>query len=363
MKKIIIFSLSALLLSACGSQPKDKNAELAKLKKEQADLNSKIVKLETEIGGNQEKVYKDVSVYDVKASTFKTYIEIQGKVDAEQNVQVNAQAPGVITNIFVGIGQHVNKGQVLAQLDDAVLRENIAQVQTQLDLATNLFNRQKNLWDQKIGTEVQFLNAKTQKQGLEKQMALVKEQASMYKVKSPIEGTIDLMDWKIGQAVQPGISGIRVVNASVLKAKALVSESYAGKIDIGDNVDVIVPDAPDSIATKISFASKIIDPASRSFTVEVKLPSKKIYRPNMLAILKIVDYKKDNALTVPIRAIQKSEIGDYLLLAQDGKVVKANVKVGNIYNGNAEILSGIKSGDKVITLGYNGLNEGDLVKF
>lgn len=362
MKKIIFFSLCALLLASCG-QNKDKKAELSQLKKDQADLNTKIAKLESEIGNKQDKIYKEVSVVDVTASTFKNYIEIQGKVDAEQNVQVNAQAPGVITNIFVGIGQQVGKGQVLAQLDDAVLRQSIAQVQTQLDLANNLYSRQKNLWDQKIGTEVQFLNAKTQKQGLERQMALVKQQASMYKVKSPINGTIDLLDWKIGQAVQPGIPGIRVVNASILKAKALVSETYAGKIDRGDNVEVIIPDASDSISTKISFASKIIDPASRSFTVEVKLPSKNTYRPNMLAVLKIVDYQKENALTVPIKAIQKSEMGDFLLLAQDGKVVKTNVKVGNVYNGKAEILSGVKIGDKVITLGYNGLNEGDLVKF
>ena len=362
MKKIIFFSLCALLLASCG-ETKDKKAELAQLKKDQADLNTKITKLESEIGNKQDKIYKEVSVVDVTASTFKNYIEIQGKVDAEQNVQVNAQAPGVITNIFVGIGQQVGKGQVLAQLDDAVLRQSIAQVQTQLDLANNLYSRQKNLWDQKIGTEVQFLNAKTQKQGLERQLALVKQQASMYKVKSPINGTIDLLDWKIGQAVQPGIPGIRVVNVSILKAKALVSETYAGKIDRGDNVVVIIPDASDSISTKISFASKIIDPASRSFTVEVKLPSKNIYRPNMLAVLKIVDYQKENALTVPIKAIQKSEMGDFLLLAQDGKVVKTNVKVGNVYNGKAEILSGVKIGDKVITLGYNGLNEGDLVKF
>ena len=362
MKKIIFFSLCALLLASCG-ETKDKKAELAQLKKDQADLNTKIAKLESEIGNKQDKIYKEVSFVDVTASTFKNYIEIQGKVDAEQNVQVNAQAPGVITNIFVGIGQQVGKGQVLAQLDDAVLRQSIAQVQTQLDLANNLYSRQKNLWDQKIGTEVQFLNAKTQKQGLERQLALVKQQASMYKVKSPINGTIDLLDWKIGQAVQPGIPGIRVVNASILKAKALVSETYAGKIDRGDNVVVIIPDASDSISTKISFASKIIDPASRSFTVEVKLPSKNTYRPNMLAVLKIVDYQKENALTVPIKAIQKSEMGDFLLLAQDGKVVKTNVKVGNVYNGKAEILSGVKIGDKVITLGYNGLNEGDLVKF
>ena len=363
MKKLLFSLITALLFAACNNPPKDKTAQLAELKKQQAELNSSITKLESEIGTKQEKLYKDVSVIEVKTSTFKNFIEIQGKVDAEQNVQVNSQTPGIITNIMVTIGQNVSKGQVLAQLDDVVLRQSIAQVETQLDLATILFNRQKNLWEQKIGTEVQFLSAKTQKQSLEKQLALVKQQLAMYKVKAPISGTIDLMEWKIGQAIQPGIPGIRIVNASVLKAKALVSETYAGKIDVGDEVEVLIPDASDSLLTKIAFASKNIDPSSRSFSIEAKLPSKAKLRPNMLAILKIVDYKKANALTVPVKSIQKSENGDFVLLSQDAKVVKANIKVGKIYNGNAEVLSGIKQGDKVITLGFNGLNEGDLVKF
>jgi membrane fusion protein (multidrug efflux system) len=361
MKKIIIASV-VLFLAACGNDPKDKKAELAKLKKEQTDLSTKITKLEQEIGAKQEEIIKQVAVLEVQTSTFKNFIQIQGKVDAEENLQVSPQAPGVLTDVFVSIGQNVSKGQVLAQIDDAVLRQNIAQVQTQLDLANILFKRQKNLWDQKIGTEIQYLNAKTQKESLERQISVIKQQASMYKIKSPISGTIDQMDYKIGQAVQPGAPGIRVVNASNLKAKALVSETYAGRINQGDEVLVIIPDAADSVKTKISFAAKIIDPMSRSFSVEVKLPSKKTYRPNMLSILKIVDYVKENAIVIPIKAIQKSENGDYLMLDENGRAKKVSITIGNIYNGNAEILTGVKKGDRVIMTGLNGLNDGDAVK-
>lgn len=361
MKRILIASV-VLFLAACANNPENKQAELAKLKKEQADLNAKISKLEAEIGDKKEEIVKDVSIYEVVASTFKNYVEIQGKIDAEENVQVNAEAMGVITNVYVSIGQNVSKGQVLAQIDDAVLRQNLAQVQTSLDLATTLFNRQKNLWDQKIGTEVQYLSAKSQKESLEKQIAIVKQQASMYKIKSPISGTIDEMDYKVGQAIQPGIPGIRVVNASNLKAKALVSEAYAGRIDKGDEVKVYFPNINDSLSTKLSFASKTIDPASRSYNIEVNLPSRKTFQPNMLAILKIVDYKKENALTVPIKAIQKSEKGDYVYLLEGGKAKRAVITVGNTYNGNAEILSGLKAGDQVVTMGFNGLNEGDSLK-
>ncbi|WP_017258541.1 efflux RND transporter periplasmic adaptor subunit [Pedobacter arcticus] len=361
MKKLLIASL-VLFLAACGNNPNDKKAKLEKLKKEQAKINEQVAELEAEIGTQKTAVSKDVEIYTVALSTFRNYIEIQGKIDAEQNVQVNPEAMGVITKVYATIGQNVSKGQVLAQIDDAVLRQNIAQLQTSLDLANNLYGRQKNLWDQKIGTEVQFLNAKTQKEGLEKQMAVLKQQASMYKIKSPISGTIDQMDYKVGQAVQPGAPGIRVVNADDLKAKAQVSEAYAGKISQGDDVLVILPDAADSVKAKISFASKTIDPMSRSFNVEAKLPSRKSFRPNMISVLKIVEYTNAKATTVPIKALLKSEAGDYLMVDEGGKAKKVPVKVGNIYNGQAEILSGIKAGDKVITVGLNGLNEGDTVR-
>ena len=273
------------------------------------------------------------------------------------------ESPGTVTRIFVKVGQNVNKGQVLAQLDDKVLRQSIAQMQTQLDLATTVFNRQKNLWDQKIGTEVQYLTAKSQKQGLEEQLAGLKSQAAMNKIKSPVSGTVDAMDLKLGASVAPGNpTGIRVVNASRLKVKALVSENYGGKVNQGDEVQVSLPDVPENLQARISFAAKVIDPISRGFNVEVKLPSNRKYRPNMLAILKIVDYKNDNALVVPVNAIQKSETSEYVFLAVNGKAKKADIRTGKVSDGKAEVLSGLKAGDKVITTGFQDLNDGDGVK-
>ncbi len=260
------------------------------------------------------------------------------------------------------IGQNVKKGQVLAQIDDQVLRQNISELEIQLDLATTLYERQKSLWDQKIGTEIQFLNAKTQRDAAQRRIATLKTQVSMFKIKSPISGTIDVMDLKVGQAVAPGMSGIRIVNASKLKAKALVAESYAGRVTQGDNVQVILPDVPDTVSTKISYVSKTIDPVSRSFNVEIKLPSNSRYRPNMLSILKIIDYQNLKALVVPVNAIQKAENGDYLFVVEAGKANRVNVQVGKISEGQAEIISGLKAGDKVIIAGTNGLSPGDIVK-
>lgn len=360
--KQIIYLAAILLIAACG-KPKDKKAELEKLKKERNELSTKIAALEKEVGATAVLDISEVSVQEVIPSTFRNFLEIQGRVDAEENVQVNPEAPGVITAIYVSPGQYVKRGQVLAQLDDKVLRQSIAQLQTQLDLANTLYNRQKSLWDQKIGTEVQFLTAKSQKEGVERQMGVLRSQQSMYKIKSPISGTVDKMDLKLGQSVSPGVPGLTVVNTSNLKVKANVAESYAGRVNQGDEVQVVLPDVPDSLKTKVSFASKVIDPVSRSFDVEIKLPARNIYRPNMLAVLRIVDYKAENAITVPVNSIQKSETADYVYIVENGKAKRANIRTGKVSEGKAEVLVGLKAGDKVIVAGMQELNEGSPVKF
>ena len=361
MKKLLFISAIALL-TAC-SKPKDKKAELADLKNQRTELDAKILKLEGEVGGKDSLATKEVTVYDVKIAPFSNYIEIQGRVDAEQNVQVNAEVQGIVTAVYVKIGQNISKGQVVAQIQDNVLRQSIAQLQTQIDLATNLFNRQKNLWDQKIGTEVQYLNAKTQKEGLERQMNVLRSQLEMYKIKSPISGTIEQMDLKVGGAAGPGMSAIRVVNANSLKVKAQVAEAYLGKIGQGDDVKVIFPDIPDSLTTRVSFASRVVDQSSRSFNIEVNLPSNKRYRANMISVLKVVDYKSEKAITIPVNAIQNAENGKYVIAAVNGKAQRVAITTGKTIEGKTEILSGLKEGDKIVVNGVDDLNEGDPVKY
>ena len=362
MKKLILIC-SAIFLISCGSKTTDKKTELENLKKERVTLNLRITALESEVGNTSAaQEARNVSILEVNQTSFSNYLEVQGKIDAEDNVRVSSEAQGVITAVYAGIGQNVGRGQVLAQIDDKVLRQSISELQTQLELANTLFQRQKNLWDQKIGTEIQFLNAKTQREAAEKRISTIRSQVSMYKIKAPISGTIDEMDLKVGQAVSPGMSSIRIINANKLKAKAQVAESFAGRVNEGDDVQVILPDLLDTIRTKITFASKTIDPVSRSFNVEIKLPSNGRYRPNMLSILRIIDYRNDKALIVPVNAIQKAENGDYLFISESGKAKRVNIQTGKISDGKAEILSGIKVGDKVIVAGTDGLSPGDIVK-
>jgi membrane fusion protein (multidrug efflux system) len=361
MKKLLYIPV-ILLLAACSSKPKDKKTELADMQKQQAELNTKIAKLQAEVGTADSTKATEVGVVDVKAGAFTNYVQIQGKIDAQDNVTAYPQSPGTITAIYVKPGQHVSKGQVLVQLDNSTQRQTIAQNEATVELNQTLYNRQKNLWDQKIGTEVQFLQAKTTLAASKKALSALREQAAMYRITSPINGTIDQMDLKLGQVAQPGTSGIRIVNADVLKVKADVPESYAGSVGTGNEVLILVPDAKDSLKTKVTFAAKAIDPTSRSFAVEIKLPVRKTLRPNMTAIIKIADYSKSNAISIPVKAIQRSEEGDYVYVNNNGVAKRTAIKSGITYGGVTEILSGLKAGEQVVTEGAADIEDGDKIK-
>ncbi len=363
MKKLLYTTVALLALAACNNKPKDPKAELADLKKQQADINTKITNLEAKTGAGQDSSkVTDVNVLSIKPGQFTNFVDLQGKIDAQDNVTAYPQSPGTITGIYVRAGDHVSRGQVLVQLDDAVLKQNVAQSQAQVQLNSTLYQRQKNLWDQKIGTEVQFLQAKTVLDGSQKALAALKQQEAMYTIKSPINGSIDQMDLKLGQVAQPGTTGIRIVNADVLKVKVDVPESYSTSVGTGNMVKIVVPDANDSLMTKVTFAAKAIDPSSRSFAVEIKLPTRKTLRPNMTAIIKIADYSKKAAIAIPVKSIQKSEDGDYVFVNQNGVAKRKTVKVGVTYGGQSEIISGLAAGDQLITDGASDLEDGDRVK-
>ncbi len=361
MKKLLIIP-ALLLLAACSQKPKDKKAELAELKKQQAALNDKIAKLQAETTNPDSVKVTDVGVFVTKPGNFTNYVDLQGKIDAQDNVTAYPQAQGVITAINARVGQHVSRGQVLVQLDNSVLRQNIAQAEVQVGLMRTLFERQKNLWDQKIGTEVQFLQAQTNLQSAQKQLAALQQQADMYRIKSPINGTIDQMDLKLGQVAMPGTTGIRIVNADVLKVKADVPESYTESVKQGNTVKILFPDANDSLTTKITFAAKVIDPVSRSFPIEIRLPSKSNIRPNMTAVLRIANYSKANAISIPLKAIQNSEAGNYVYVNENGFAKRKTIQQGATSNGMVEIKSGLNPGDQVVVEGAGDIEDGDKLR-
>jgi RND family efflux transporter MFP subunit len=271
---------------------------------------------------------------------------VQAKVDGDEDVSLSAEMPGTVTSVLVKPGDKVSRGQVLATMDDRAIRQQLESMKSQLDMAVTMFNRQKNLWDQKIGSEVQFIQAKTQKESMEKQYAGLQEQWDMTRIKSPINGTVDVVNIKMGSAVAPGFMSIRVVNLSNMKVKAEVAESYISKVKSGCDAVIYFPDLNKEVKTKLSYSGQAISPLNRTFNVEVRLnPKDGEFHPNQVAILKIADYTAPNVFVVPVGTVQKSSDGEFVYIAsnENGKTVvkRKTVSSGMIYNGLAEIRSGL----------------------
>jgi len=360
--KIIILALT-LLAAACGTP--DKKAELDKLKSERATLEEKIRLLEEDLAKSDtsktEKLIEVVAM-PLKTETFKTYIEVQGRVDADESVSLSSEMPGTITKINIKAGDNVTKGQVLAETDSRAIMQQMADLQTSLDLSKQVFEKQKNLWEQKIGTEIQYLQAKNTKESLELKLATMQEQLRMSKIISPINGTVDEVNIKIGQAVAPGLPAVNVINFSNLKVKADVAESYLARVKTGNEVLVLFPDMKDSVRSKVQYASRGIDAMTRTFNVEVLLDGKKEYHPNMVAKLKINDYLSEvPKVVIPVKYIQKGTKESFVLLAENGVAVKKVIKISREYSGMVEVAEGVKEGDLLITDGYDLINDGDKI--
>lgn len=366
--KIFYFSI-IIFLTACSGNGTDKKGQLENLKKELSSIKEKINALETEIALSDTSTdkFKLVGITEMAHQKFDHFIEVQASVEGDEDILLSAEAAGNITSVIVNAGDRVTKGQVLAVIDDKLIRQSISELQSQLDLAVQLFNRQKNLWDQKIGSEVQFLQAKTNKESMEKRMEVMNQQLSMTRIKSPINGTIDNVNIKVGQTVAPGYPCIRVVNLSDLKVKGEVAESFITHIKKGNDVLLYFPDSKKEIKTKLNYSGNRIDPMNRTFNVEIRLPQDGgDYRPNMICVMKIVDYSNPTAMVIPFGAVQKSTEGEYVFITEkDGNksiVKRKTVKSGIIYNGFVEIVSGLEVGEKVITNGFQNVIEGDNVR-
>ncbi len=370
---IAILSIITIILTSCGDKTVEaKKASLEKLKSEQAALTTKIKALEDEIKSSgatldsREKIV-NVAVSNVETSKYNHYITVQGRVDGDENATISAKVPGLVLNVLVKPGSVVKAGQVLAEFDGNAIRKQIQPLETNLLFLTDLYNKQKALWDKQIGSEIQYKQAKTNKEALEQNIAAMREQLSMYKITATVNGTIDVVNLKIGQMAMPGMPYFTIVNFNKLKVKADVAETFANKINEGNVAQVEFPDINKTITSKITYSGKGISALNRTFGVEVALPNDNTYLPNMIAVLKIIDYSKDNAIVIPVNCIQNSQEGTnvYVAVTENGKTIakKRLVKVGSTYNDKAEILSGLGIDEKLITVGYNDLNDGELIKF
>jgi RND family efflux transporter MFP subunit len=369
MKKLLVIVSILATFTACNGKL-DKNAKLEKLIKERDKITEQIKALEKELAtdsGGSKKVV-NVAITEIQPKVFKHYIEVQGKVDGDENVAVSARTAGVVMSVNVDEGQKVTKGQLLAILDAQVLYASLSDMENQLVFITDIYNRQKNLWDQNIGSEVQYLTAKNNKESLEGKIKTLKDQIGMSRITSPINGTVEEIPIKIGQSVAPGMIAFRVVNFSKIKVVADVAEAYSPKIKSNDSVLVYFPDFNEEIPTRLTFTSKFINAMNRTFTIEARLNQmKQEVRANMIAVLKINDYKSLDAFAVPANVVQKSmnEYFVYVAVEEKGKKIakKQTVTLGMNYNGLTEVLTGLKAGDKIITSGYQDVNQNSLLNY
>lgn len=379
MKTYYAVILITSLLISCSSEKKEskgdlqgKQAELAELKTQQSELTKKIKELESEVARLDPKKatesrVKDVTVSPISATTFKHFVELQGTIDAKNNVQVSPKSGGVVTAVYVKEGDNVRAGQAIAKVDDQLLRESQAELKTQLSLANTVFEKQAALWKQQIGTEIQYLQAKNNKEALERRLSTLNAQIGQSVVTAPISGVVDQVTVKIGQSAAPGMSLVRVVNLSQLKVVAKVADTYSGSVQKGAPIVVRLPDLNRNLNSTISFVSTTVDPLSRTFTIEAPLPADNSLKPNMLAQVKINDQTQANAIVINQNLIQSTENGQLVYVAKtEGgkKIAKARtVKTGPSYGGQIAIMSGLKAGDQLVTTGYQDLVDGQPISF
>lgn len=367
----------------------DKKAQLEKLKSDKTKNEEQIAKLQAELlkldttSVNPAKV-KLVATVPVVLQKFAHYIELQGRVDAENISYISPRTGGgQVKAVLVKQGDYVKKGQLLLKLDDAILRQTVVAskqqlegIKTQLGYAKNIYQRQKNLWDQGIGTEVQLISAKTNVTSLENQLDAAGEQVKTYQeqlstanVYSDVSGVADVVNIRVGETFT-GMSAagpqIKIVNTSTLKAVSNLPENYLGTVTKGTTVVVELPDAHKIINTTVSFTGASIDLVNRGFVVEAKLPSDPSLKPNLIALMKIRDYNAESAIAIPLNTLQNDEKGKFVMVAslENGKLVarKRPVVIGMLNNDILEIKTGLKPGEALITEGYAGLYEGQPLK-
>lgn len=373
--KYFIYAM-IVLLAACTSAKKENANDLGSLKKSLSEKENQMSKLKQEISVLQGKISKLdtttnfkkilVSTQTLALEKFVHSINVQGRITGDELLNVSPQVPAIYAKIYVVKGSIVTKGQLLATLDDNVLRQGVQELTSSISFAKTVYDKQKALWDQKIGSEIQYLTAKNNLDALNKKMSTMNQQMAMYKLKSPISGVVDDVFAREGEMGSPGTPSIKVVNLKTLKVVANLAEVNVDKVKVGNKVDITFPDLNKTIHSTVKTVGKVINDLNRTFTVDVSLPNSSEYRPNMLCVVKIIDYAKDAAISIPINAVVKSENKEYVYAIENlngtNKAVKRLIDLGLYTDNVVEVKSGLKPGEKIITVGYQDVNDGDAVE-
>lgn len=374
MKKIISIILISLFF-ACGqsNDPESIKKQIAEYKSQISELENKIDELNTKLSEqgietNKSKFIK-VKTQVVKPTHFSHFVHSVASLEAVNSAFISPEISGQVKKIHVNEGNYVKKGQLLVSLNSDIIESNIKELETSLELAKTLYNKQKELWDQKIGSEIQYLEAKNRKESLESKLNSLHIQLAKSKIKAPINGIVDLISVKEGELAMPGAQIIQMVNIASFYVNAEVSEKFISSIKRGSEVKVSFPNFPDwKIDTKVYRIGNVINESNRTFRVQAKINNKNnMLKPNMLAKITFRDFEVDSALAVPSIIIKKDFKGDYLYVVEKNKdnnyiAHKKYVKTGLSNDEGTMIEQGLNKGDLVIIKGYNLVKDGIAVK-
>ncbi len=373
MKKVFVIALT-IVLAACSSKVNNPETEeeireqISVYKKEIGELNKKIVSLEeklAEVRGDVDKGIP-VTVTQLEPETFNHYVEVNGSVEAINAAYISPEINGQVEEIYVKEGQKVNKGQLLIKLNSLITESTIQEVKTSLDLANTVYEKQKQLWEKNIGSEIDYLTAKNNKESLESRLKTLEAQADMARITAPISGIIDEVMVKEGELAIPGMQVVQLVNLSTLYINADVSEAYLTKVNKGDMVLLEFPSYPDfSMQVPVYRTGNVVKSANRTFKVQLKIENRDgMIKPNVLAKIKINDYSAENALALPSLIIKQDMKGKYVYMVDQGSNTahKVYVKTGMSYMDQTMITEGLESGSLVIVEGFNQVSDGTAVE-
>lgn len=373
MKKIIALFITTSILISCGEEVK--KSSLTELQNQKTTLVSKIDSLnavlkevETELSKlDTSKKLQIVTTLALKNQSFKHYVEIQGVVKADKNIEIRPELGGTVKAIYVKEGQKVKAGQTLVQLDDSDIVNAVNELSTQLNLANTTFDRQDRLWKQKIGSEMQYLQAKAQKESLENNLATLRTKARKMKVIAPFSGIVDEIFPNNGELTTPQTPIVRLLNLNKVYIEADVTETFLPVINLGAEAIVLFPSINKEITSKIAQIGNYINPDNRSFKTRINLTNKDLaIKPNLLADLKILDFET-TGIVIPSNLVQQDQNGnDYVFTIHtknnENKVVKTLISVNNEYNHQVYVNKGLTENDTLVNEGARLIKSGDIVK-
>lgn len=373
MKHFIILTLTAMIFASCGGTDESNLEKLVakkdSLKEVKDELSLSIVELETQIKAlDTTKSLSLVTSEMARIEKFEHFFQVYGTIQSDQNVQVYSEVSGKILDIKVEEGQNVQKGQVLAIVDVSVMREQEKELKTRLELAETTYKKQKKLWDQNIGSEIQYLQAKNNRDALKNNLATLQTQIAMGNIKAPFSGIVDETFLNPGEMAMPGLPVLRLVNLSKVYIKADVSENYIGRVKKGDKIVVSLPSMNVSVESTIDRTGQYINEANRTFKIKTTISNENnLLKPNMVALLEIEDFSVDSAVVIPSSLLLQGAGGVqyvYVINTNNGvsTVTKTVVEVGMTYQESTLITSGLNGTETLVNKGARSIRDGEQVE-